>query len=368
MLRIICIMNLVYWLMLLRVPYVGVKTFYQALKVFETPEMVFKASEQQLRESGLFKTKSIESILAADKSIVDADIMWQKNDNCHIITIVDDEYPEGLKQISDPPPLLYVRGGLKYLSKPQLAIVGSRNPSASGKDTAQKFAFELAKKGLTITSGMATGIDAKAHIGTLEAGFPTIAVCGTGLDRIYPAKHKSLAHQISISGALISEFPIGTSPIAANFPRRNRIISALSMGVLVVESSIKSGTMITAKLAADQGKEVFAVPSAINNPLAEGPHLLIKQGAKLTENIDDILQELPASFSPVNNNVKEAKNTKSVDNNASVLLKYLGYNAVSIDQLVEKSGMSPQIVTQELLLLELDNRVEKTASGYVLIR
>ncbi len=177
-----------------------------------------------------------------------------------------------------------------------------------------------------------------------------------------------MAHQISISGALISEFPIGTSPIAANFPRRNRIISALSMGVLVVESSIKSGTMITAKLAADQGKEVFAVPSAINNPLAEGPHLLIKQGAKLTENIDDILQELPASFSPVNNNVKEAKNTKSVDNNASVLLKYLGYNAVSIDQLVEKSGMSPQIVTQELLLLELDNRVEKTASGYVLIR
>ena len=145
MLRIICIMNLVYWLMLLRVPYVGVKTFYQALKVFETPEMVFKASEQQLRESRLFKTKSIESILAADKSIVDADIMWQKNDNCHIITIVDDEYPEGLKQISDPPPLLYVRGGLKYLSKPQLAIVGSRNPSASGKDTAQKFAFELAK-------------------------------------------------------------------------------------------------------------------------------------------------------------------------------------------------------------------------------
>ncbi|TEU20711.1 MAG: DNA-protecting protein DprA, partial [Gammaproteobacteria bacterium] len=282
---------------------------------------------------------------------------------------VDEGYPQQLKTISDPPPVLYVRGNVACLSKPQLAIVGSRNPTPGGKQNAQQFAKSLSKVGLIITSGMASGIDASAHIGALEAEQLTIAVCGTGLDRIYPAKHNSLAHQISTLGALVSEFSIGTAPVANNFPRRNRIISGLSLGTLVVEASIKSGTMITAKLAADQGKEVFAIPSSIHNPLSQGCHQLIKQGAKLVENIEDIIEELSIDLEVpllVNN---APIYTKDVDNTPSVLLKCLSYEAISIDEMVEKSGLSPQIITQELLLLELANRVTKVGgSGYLLTK
>ncbi len=216
---------------------------------------------------------------------------------------------------------------------------------------------------------MASGIDAKAHIGALEAKAKTIAVCGTGLDRIYPAKHKSLAHQISMQGALVSEFSIGTSPIASNFPRRNRIISGLSLGTLVVEASIKSGTMITAKLAAEQGKEVFAIPSSIHNPLEEGCHNLIKQGAKLTSSIDDIIAELPEVVLNTISSQKTDQSIKEMDKTGFKVLKCLSYDALTVDQLVEKTKLSTQVVTQELLLLELDNEVEKTSSqGYVLIK
>ena len=243
--------------MLLKAPYVGVRSFYKALEIFETPEQVFLASKAQLEACGLFRKSALDFIEKNDQSVVEADLIWAKEKDCHILTLIDKAYPEQLKSIIDPPPILYVRGDVDCLSDPQLGIVGSRNPSVSGKKHAQDFAKSLSKQGITITSGMASGIDASAHIGALETHYSTIAVCGTGLDRIYPAKHKSLAHQISKKGALVSEFCIGTAPIAANFPRRNRIISGLSLGVLVVEASIKSGTMITAKLAADQNREVF---------------------------------------------------------------------------------------------------------------
>lgn len=362
-------MDLIYWLMLLKAPHLGVRTFYKALKFFETPEQVFLASKVARKECGLFRQETLDYLEECDTSTVQADLDWAKAKDCHIVTLVDDEYPAQLKDIADPPPLLYVRGDVSCLSKPQLGIVGSRNPTPSGKQNANDFAKALSKLGVIITSGMASGIDASAHIGALEANQPTIAVCGTGLDRIYPAKHKSLAHQISTKGALVSEFCIGTSPIASNFPRRNRIISGLSLGTLVVEASIKSGTMITAKLAADQGKEVFAIPSSIHNPLSQGCHQLIKQGAKLVENIEDIIDELTLDLdTPLLDN-NASIYPKDVDNHPSVLLKCLSYEAMSINEMVEKSGLSPQIITQELLLLELENRVAKVGgSGYLLTK
>jgi DNA processing protein len=361
--------DLIYWLLLLKAPHLGVKTFYKALKFFETPQQVFIASHTERVTSGLFRKPTLEFLRSVDISLVQADIDWQQQDNCHILTLIDEYYPDQLKDIADPPPLLYVRGDVKCLSRPQLAIVGSRNPSTGGKQNASQFASELSKLGLIITSGMAGGIDANAHIGALEAGAKTIAVCGTGLDRIYPAKHKSLAHQISLQGALVSEFCIGTSPMASNFPRRNRIISGLSLGTLVVEATIKSGTMITAKLAAEQGKEVFAIPSSIHNPLAEGCHDLIKQGAKLTSNVEDIIAELPEQLLTTIATEKTTQLIKEIDKTEYKVLKCLSYDALTIDQLVEKTELSPQAVTQELLFLELDNKIEKTsAQGYVLIK
>ncbi len=362
-------MDLVYWLLLLKAPHLGVRTFYKALRHFESPQQVFTSSYADRVDSGLFRKQTLEYLTKADESLVQADMDWAKADDCHILTLIDADYPAQLNSIADPPPLLYVRGDVACLSAHQLAIVGSRNPSTGGQQNAHEFAYQLAKLGLVITSGMAGGIDAQAHIGALEASAKTIAVCGTGLDRIYPAKHKSLAHQISMQGALVSEFFIGTAPIAGNFPRRNRIISGLSLGTLVVEASIKSGTMITAKLAAEQGKEVFAMPSSIHNPLAEGCHELIKQGAKLTSSIEDIINELPQGLLADMPSLKINQSTKEMDKIGLNVLKCLSYEALTVDQLVEKTKLSPQIVAQELLLLELNNRIEKTSSqGYILIK
>jgi DNA processing protein len=362
-------MDLIYWLLLLRAPHLGVRTFYKVLKYFETPEQVFLASRSMRKESGLFKQVTLDYLEQKDYSTIQADLDWAKKEDCHIITLIDEGYPQQLKNIADPPPVIYVRGNIACLSQPQFAIVGSRNPTPGGKQNAYQFSKELSNRGLIITSGMASGIDAQAHIGALEANCKTIAVCGTGLDRIYPAKHKSLAHQISLKGALVSEFCIGTSPIANNFPRRNRIISGLSLGTLVVEASIKSGTMITAKLAVDQGREVFAIPSSIHNPLSKGCHQLIKQGAKLVDTIDDIIEELPLDLGQLTTPLDVPNCTNSVDKPPFVLLKYLSYDTMTIDEMVEKSGLNPQVITQELLLLELEDRVAKAGgSTYVLTK
>lgn len=362
-------MDLVYWLLLLKAPHLGIKTFYKALKYFESPQQVFLTSHIDRVKTGLFKKQTLDYLKSADVNLVQADLDWMQDDYCHILTLIDKHYPAQLKTIADPPPVLYVRGDVACLNQPQIAIVGSRNPSAGGKQNATQFAAELSKRGLIVTSGMASGIDAKAHIGALESGAKTIAVCGTGLDRIYPAKHKSLAHQITLQGALISEFSIGTAPVASNFPRRNRIISGLSLGTLVVEATIKSGTMITAKLAVEQGRDVFAIPSSIHNPLAEGCHDLIRQGAKLTSSIDDIIVELPLGLLDCTLPIKTDQSTKEIDKTGFKVLKCLSYEALTVDQLVEKTQLSTQVVTQELLLLELNNRVEKTsAQGYVLIK
>ena len=208
---------------------------------------------------------------------------WLSQPGNHVVHFQDAAYPALLKQIADPPPLLFVRGDRDYLAQPQLAIVGSRNPTHTGRALAREFAAHLASFGLTITSGLASGIDGAAHQGAIEAGGTTLAVTGTGLDRVYPARHRDLAHRVAENGALVTEFPPGTAPLAANFPRRNRLISGLSLGTLVVEAALRSGSLITARSALEQGREVFAIPGSIHNPLARGCHALIRDGAKLVE-------------------------------------------------------------------------------------
>ncbi len=226
-----------------------------------------------------------------NSKMVDEHLQWLASSKYHhIIRLGSPDYPKQLSEIPKPPEILFVSGSIEVLHQPQVAIVGSRNASPIGLETAYSFANELSKAGLVITSGMALGIDGAAHRGALEAHYPTIAVLGTGIDTIYPLRHTTLAEQITKQGAIISEFPLKTTPSPANFPRRNRIISGLSLGTLVVEASTKSGSLITARLAAEQGREVFAIPGSIHNPRAKGCHQLINQGAKLVENIEDILQ------------------------------------------------------------------------------
>ncbi|MCS5592338.1 MAG: DNA-processing protein DprA [Gammaproteobacteria bacterium] len=361
-------MNLAFWLWLLNAPRIGVKAFYDVLKVFETPQNVFDAGTQELKQSGLFSNTTLAYLSNKDMRCVDKDLEWAKGDCCYIVSLLDPNYPELLKQISDPPPLLYILGDPEVLNTSQFAIVGSRNPTEGGRVITRELCRDLSLSGLVITSGMATGIDGEAHIAALEAGGETIAVCGTGLDRIYPAKHRALAHQISGQGALVSEFSIGTTPMAQNFPRRNRLISGMSLGVLVVEASIKSGTMITARLALEQGREVFAVPGSIHSPLSTGPHELLKQGAVLTRSAEDILDELSFETEPCIPPIKQYNGDKDVDNEISELLKFLSYEAISVDELVEKSKLSPQVVSQMLLMLELSNRVSKVGvATFVLI-
>jgi DNA processing protein len=361
-------MDTIFWLWLLSAPQLGVKTFYNALKVFESPQAVFDANVLSLRESGVFAKKTLDYLAQKNLSAVDNDLDWATGDRCHIISLIDSTYPKPLAQISDPPPLLYVLGSVDALNKAQLGIVGSRNPTAGGRLITKELATSLSLSGLVITSGMASGIDGEAHIAALEAGGETIAVCGTGLDRIYPAKHRALAHQISEQGALVSEFSIGTMPMAQNFPRRNRLISGMSQGILLVEASIKSGSMITARLALEQGREVFAVPGSIHSPLSTGPHELLKQGAVLTRNAEDILNELSFESESCIPLIKQYNGDKDVDNEISELLKFLSYEAISVDELVEKSKLSPQVVSQMLLMLELSNRVSKVGvATFVLI-
>ncbi len=353
-------MDLIYWLMLLKVPGIGVRKFYKILKIFEEPYKVFNSNTQKLRNSGIFNNKSLDFIATINQDIVLNDIKWQQQKDCYIITLIDENYPDKLKQIIDPPPVLYIRGNLSLINKRQLAIVGSRNPTTTGTDIAYNFAKQLSSS-IIITSGMAVGIDSSAHLGALSANNPTIAVCGTGLDRIYPASSKNIAKQIAISGALISELPIGTPPMANNFPKRNRIITGLSDALLVVEASIKSGSMISAKTALEQNRDIFAIPGSIKNPLTAGTHQLIKDGAMLTDNITDITTSL--NLTDKNIIIKNHKDSSINDN---VILKYINYDGITVDALAEKSGLSVQDVINQLLELELINVVEKLNNTYIL--
>jgi DNA processing protein len=273
-----------------------------------------------------------------------------------------------LLQIPDTPPVLYIHGNVDILSGLQISMVGSRNPTVSGRRTASEFASCLAFAGLTITSGLALGIDAASHCGALDAGKPTIAVMGTGLDRVYPASHRDLAHRIAEYGALVSEFPIGTAPRPENFPRRNRIISGLSLGTLVVEAAMRSGSLISARYAADQGREVFAIPGSIHNPLSRGCHALIRQGAKLVETAQDILDELGSLAAATTETTRScdavtAAQSPELGDDYMQLLELMGYNHTSVDMLVETSGLTPAVVSSMLLQLELKGFIASCPGG-----
>ena len=357
--------QLKFWLALLRTPGVGSKTFINTLDSY-TPEHLFSQSQATLSSLGL-KQKSIDFIKSPDWTLIEKDLLWVKQAGNAVITFYDDLYPSQLKEIDNPPPLLFTRGNNKLLSQPQISIVGSRNPSPLGNQTAIDFAQSLAQHGLTITSGLALGIDAASHQGALNVKAHTIAVTGTGLDRVYPARNKDLATKIAETGLLISEFPPGTTAKANHFPRRNRIISGLCIGLLVVEAAKKSGSLITARMALEANREVFAIPASIHNPLARGCNALIKEGAKLVENTQDILEELGEYNQQPEEKYQE--NLKTIlDLEQQNLLNLIMFSPTSVDWLVEKSGFSVEMISSMLLMLELQGNIATTPGGYIRIK
>lgn len=350
------------WIALQRVHGVGPVSFAKLLAQFGSPQQVLQNPSQV---TGMSQSV-MEGLYRPDWAQVDEDLAWLDNDGREVITLHDARYPQLLKQISDPPSLLYVQGDVALLSEWQLAVVGSRNPSASGRNTAFDFARYLAAGGLAITSGLAAGIDGAAHKGALAGGGKTIAVVATGLDRVYPAQHRQLAHDIAANGAIVSEFPLGTTPRAELFPRRNRIISGLSLGTLIVEAALKSGSLITARMAMEQYREVFAIPGSIHNPLSRGCHQLIREGAKLVETADDIIEELGA-LAGVETDLSAAQDSVSEkperDGDYQILFEHLGFDPISVDSLIENSGLTADAVSSMLLLLELQGEVESLPGG-----
>lgn len=344
----------------MRTPGVGCRTF---LKILEshTPEQLFAESSSGLAALGL-KSAIIQSIKNPDWTAIDYDQAWLEQENSHAITLHDANYPGQLKEIADPPPILFVCGNPGLLSLAQIAMVGSRNPSVSGLETARDFARTLSRHGFVITSGLALGIDAASHRGALDTHGYTIAVAGTGLDRVYPARHKDLATEIVKTGAIISEFPPGTTAKADHFPRRNRIISGLCQGLLVVEAAKQSGSLITARMALEQNREVFAIPGSIHNPLARGCNALIREGAKLVETTQDILEELCQYNQPDDNSIPQPVQTR-LDLEQQTLLNLVTFSPTSIDTLVENTGQSVEVISSMLLVLELQGYIEATAGG-----
>ncbi|MDH3265549.1 MAG: DNA-processing protein DprA [Gammaproteobacteria bacterium] len=298
---------------------------------------------------------------------------WSDDPHNHVIFQGDENYPELLEQIQRPPPQLYLRGDPGLLHMPALAIVGSRNPTEGGVRNAFEFARHLGSSGFCIVSGLAEGIDTAAHRGALAGGAPTIAFLGHGIDRVYPAVNRDLAHQIADHGALVSEFPLGTHPHKSLFPQRNRLISGISLGTLVIEAARRSGSLITARCAGEQGREVFALPGSIHNPLARGCHQLIKQGAKLVETADDIVAELAPLATHILQNTLESTPSAALaatdDEDYRLLRKHLSYDPISVDDLAQYSGLTIDQVSSMLLILELEGAVEALSGGrYALLQ
>ena len=290
---------------------------------------------------------------------------WLQKDNAHLITLADSTYPQALLEISNPPAVLYAIGNLHWLNHPSIAMVGSRSATPQGEKNAEDFAQSLCNHGLCVVSGMALGIDGAAHRGALKANGATIAVVGTGLDIVYPARHRDLAHKIAERGLIMSEFPLGTPSKAQNFPRRNRLISGLSLGCLVVEANVDSGSLITARLATEQGREVFAIPGSIHSPVAKGCHQLIKQGAKLVESVQDILEELKnilPSISPsglMGNFSDNASNALE----PNTVLDSMGFDAINFETLRTLSGLTTEVLSSMLMVLELEGKITTVTGG-----
>ena len=347
-----------YWLALSFIPGLGGETFRRLLSAFGPPENIFAASHAQL--AAVCDAKIARAIAAGiDDAALAPAIEWLAAPGNHLITLADAEYPQALLQAEDPPPFLYVKGRLELLQQPALAIVGSRRATPQGEKDAEAFGKALSDSGFTVVSGMAMGIDAAAHRGGLKGVGSSIAVVGTGLDIVYPACNRELAHQLAQQGAIVSEFALGTPSLAQNFPRRNRIISGLARGVLVVEAALRSGSLITARLAGEQGREVFAIPGSIHSPQAKGCHRLLKQGAKLVESAQDILEELGFS-APVSASSPDAETSPKTH---LEFIRQLGHSPCAIDALVSRTGLTAERVCAILLELEMSGRVASLPGG-----
>lgn len=330
--------------------------FRKLLSAFGGPEQVLDASRGALTRvvSGKLADAILDGDLFGDPAAVET---WLADTHNHVVTLADGEYPQALLTTPDPPPLIYVKGRLDLLNHTAIAVVGSRNATAQGKLTAESFATALSNAGLTIVSGMALGIDAAAHRGGLAGSSSTVAIVGTGLDKVYPARNRDLAHAIAENGALISEFPLGTPPLAANFPRRNRLIAGMSRGCLVVEAATGSGSLITARLSNELGKDVFAIPGSIHSTLSKGCHVLIKQGAKLVDDASDILTELNLPL-PAGG---PASRTRAASNHP--LLAHLGFDPSEVDTLAGRAGLPVHEVSAALVELELAGSVASLPGG-----
>ncbi|MFT4046007.1 MAG: DNA-processing protein DprA, partial [Solimonas sp.] len=310
----------------------------------------------------------VDALQRPDADGIARDLAWLEGANRGVLTRADARYPAALRQIASAPPLLFWQGDVDVISLPQVAIVGSRSATPQGLDNARAFAAELSRRGFVITSGLALGIDGAAHRGALQAGGYTVAVCATGLDRVYPARHKTLAHEIAAHGVLISEFPTGVQALAEHFPRRNRIISGLALGVLVVEAARESGSLITARYAIEQSRELFAIPGSIHNPQARGCHALIRQGAKLVETVDDLLEELGPLLGPLlGTRLAEQKppamEAPLADEAAASVLTALGDELLTIDDLVQRTAMAIAELQTTLTMLELGGQIAAAAGG-----
>ena len=356
------------WLRLLLTPGVGNESARKLLATFGLPEDVFRQSPPALR--AVVGPKPALALLTPPDDLdasLDRLLSWlAEAPDRHVLTLGDARFPPELLQMADRPLMLYVMGQLQVLHHPRrLAIVGSRNPTPQGEANARQFARALGQAGVCVVSGLALGVDGAAHEGALDADAPTIAVVGTGLDRVYPKRHLSLAHRIVVRGAIVSEYALGTPPLPANFPQRNRIIAGLSQGTLVVEAAVQSGSLITARLAAEQGRDVFAIPGSIHAPQSRGCHALIRQGAKLVESAQDILEELrttaaPACASAAAASSKAASGPLSEPDH---LLDAMGFDPVSLDTLQARTGLDTAHLQARLLELELNGQVSRMPGG-----
>ena len=354
------------WLRLTSLPGLGSERQRSLLAAFGLPERIFAASRPAL--SAVVGTEGADRVLGRpDPEWLARAQAWAAGPDNHIITLADAGYPPTLLDIADPPVLLYVKGDPLLLLRPALAIVGARSATAQGEANAEAFARTLSMQGLTIVSGLALGIDAAAHRGALAGGH-TIAVIGTGADRIYPARNARLARDIVAQGAIISELPLGTAALRHNFPRRNRIIAGLVQGVLVVEAALNSGSLITARLATETGREVFAIPGSIHSPLARGCHRLIRDGAKLVETAEDVLEELRGRLGwqtpardPQAGSTAQPQRTLAPD--SARVLQAIGHEPVDIDTLAPRCGLTVDALYAILLPLELDGHIARVPGG-----
>ncbi len=356
------------WMVLSRAPRLSMPVLAHAFQALNG------ASASDLLRDARAALQRAELPPAAHSFLLDAEATereraWAKDARHHVIGFLDDRYPRQLRGLSCAPLALYVAGDPDVLNDPQLSIVGSRNPTAAGRQTAFEFAKSLARCGICITSGLAEGIDSAAHRGAIEAGGATIAVLGSGSDVIYPVCNRRLGTEIEHHGAVVSEFPLGTPPRRGNFPRRNRIIAALSLGTLVVEAALRSGSLVTARLAGDNNREVFAIPGSIHNPLSRGCHELIRNGAKLTETTADVLTELNFSGFNLASDQSDSRASRSadftpgMDKGHKILLDALGFDPADLDTLVVRTGLPPQTVSSMMLILELEGHVQAAPGG-----